>query len=180
MQLPEQIESERIILKHPMKPTFKLAEELYAIVDKSRNTLREWLPWVDKTNSPEDEFSGYFIGTYKRYWDEGSGSDYLIHQKETNQILGVVALCHIEEKNQSAAIGYWLSDEAAGHGYMQEALHTLEEIVFTKGLNRLVIRNDTHNIRSAQTARKAGYVLDGIMREDLWDAYHNRWRSTNY
>ena len=179
MQLPEQIESERIILKHPMKPSFKLAQELYAIVDKTRNTLREWLPWVDKTNSPEDEFSGYFIGTYKRYWDEGSGSDYLIYQKETNQILGVVALCHIEEKNQSAAIGYWLSDEAAGHGYMQEAVHALEKVAFQMKINRIIIKNDTHNLRSVHVAERCGYVLEGVMRQDCWDDYHQCLRNTN-
>ena len=110
MQLPEQIDSERIVLKHPIKPTFKLAEELYAIIDKSRKTLEEWLPWVDKTNSPEDEFVGYFVGTYRKYWQEGSGADYLIYQKDTNQILGIVALCHVEEKNRSAEIGYWLAN----------------------------------------------------------------------
>jgi len=179
MQLPEQIESERIILKHPLKPTFKLAEELYAIVDKSRNTLREWLPWVDKTNSREDEFSGYFIGTYQKYWDEGSGSDYLIYQKETNQILGIVALCHIEEKHQSAAIGYWLSDDATGHGYMQEAVHALEKVAFQMGINRIIIKNDTHNLRSAHVAERCGYVLEGVMRQDIWDDYHQHLRDTN-
>ena len=66
MQLPEQIESERIILKHPINPTFELAETLYKIVDESRETLRKWLPWVDKTNSPEDEFAVFFIGIYKK------------------------------------------------------------------------------------------------------------------
>ena len=48
MKLPKQIKSERIVLKHPVKPTFKLAKELYEIIDKSRNTLREWFPWPDK------------------------------------------------------------------------------------------------------------------------------------
>ena len=81
MQLPEQIDAERITLKHPIKPTFKLAENLYAIVNKSRNTLREWFSWVDKTNSAEDEFTGYLMGVYQKHWDEGSGFSYLIYQK---------------------------------------------------------------------------------------------------
>lgn len=116
MQLPEQIESERIVLKHPMKPTFKLAEELYAIVDKSRNTLREWLPWVDKTNSVEDEFTGYLVSLNQKHWDEGNGFGYLIYQKETNQILGVVDLCHVEENINppKSGIGSLMTQQVMG------------------------------------------------------------------
>lgn len=179
MQLPEQIESERIILKHPIKPTFKLAEELYAIVDKSRNTLREWLPWVDKTNSVEDEFTGFLVGSCQKNWEEGCGFAYILYQKETNQPLGVVDLIHVHEKNQSAEIGFWLSDDAVGHGYMQEAVRALESEAFKNGINRIIIRNDTLNVRSAHVAERCGYVLEGVMRQDIWDDYHQHLRDTN-
>ena len=179
MQLPEQIESERIILKHPINPTFELAKTLYKIVDESRTTLRKWLPWVDKTNSPEDEFTGFFIGIYQKHWKEGSGVTYLIYQKETNQILGIVDLFHINEKNQSAEIGFWLSDSATGHGYMQEAVRALEKVAFELGINRIVIKNDTLNLRSAHVAKRCGYILEGIMRQDAWDDFHHCLRDTN-
>lgn len=179
MQLPEQIESERIILKHPINPTFELAETLYKIVDESRETLREWLPWVDKTNSSEDEFAGFFIEIYQKNWKEGSGVTYLIYQKETNQILGIVDLFQINEKNQSAEIGYWLSDDATGHGYMQEAVRALESEAFQNGVNRIIIRNDTLNMRSAHVAERCGYILEGVMRQDCWDDYHQHLRDTN-
>ena len=179
MQLSEQIESERLILKHPLNPTFELAKELYAVVDESRETIREWLPWVDKTNSPEDEFSGYLMGLYKKNWDNKTGCAYLIYHKETNRFLGVVDLMHISEENKSGEIGYWLGDKATGHGYMQEAVRALETEAFQAGINRIVIRNDTQNLRSARVAEKAGYTLEGIMRQDAWDDYHKRLRDTN-
>jgi ribosomal-protein-serine acetyltransferase len=31
------------------------AEEMFAVVDADREYLREWLPWLDNTNSPDDE-----------------------------------------------------------------------------------------------------------------------------
>ena len=176
---PKKIVSERIVLKHPIRPTFKLAEELYAIVDKSRNTLREWLPWVDKTNSVEDEFTGFLVGSCQKNWEEGCGFAYILYQKETRQLLGVVDLIHVHEKNQSAEIGYWLSDEATGHGYMQEAVHALESEAFKNGINRIIIRNDSLNVRSARVAERCGYVLEGVMRQDIWDKYHNCLRDTN-
>ena len=146
MQLSEQIETERLILKHPLNPTFELAKELYAVVDSSRKSLEEWLPWPNKTNSPEDEFSGYLMGLYKKNWDEKSGCAYLIYHKETNRFLGVVDLMHISEENKSGEIGYWLGDKATGHGYMQEAVRALEATAFQAGINRIVIRNDTQNL----------------------------------
>lgn len=179
MQLPKQIESERIVLKHPVKPTFKLAEELYAIIDKSRNTLREWFPWPDKTNSPEDEFSYYLMGFYQKRWDEGTAFGYIIFDKKTKRILGNINLCSVDEKNKSAEIGFWLSDKATGHGYMQEAVHALESVAFATGINRIVIKNDTDNIRSVHVAKRCGYVLEGVMRKDAWDEFHGRFRNTN-
>lgn len=179
MQLPEQIDSERIILKHPIKPTFNLAENLYTIVNKSRNTLREWLPWVDKTNSVEDEFTGFLVGSCQKNWEEGCGFAYILYQKETNLPLGVVDLIHVHEKNKSAEIGFWLSDDAVGHGYMQEAVRALESEAFKNGINRIIIRNDTQNVRSVHVAKRCGYILDGVMRQDIWDDYHQHLRDTN-
>ncbi len=179
MQLPKQIESERIVLKHPAKPTFKLAKELYAIIDKSRNTLREWFPWPDKTNSPEDEFTYYLVGLCQKKWNEGTAFGYIIFDKKTKRILGNINLCSVDEKNKSAEIGFWLSDEATGHGYMQEAVYALESVAFATGINRIVIKNDTDNVRSAHVAKRCGYTFEGVMRQDAWDEFHGRFRNTN-
>ena len=62
---------------------------------------------------------------------------------------------------------------------MQEAVRALETEAFQAGINRIIIRNDTQNLRSARVAKKAGYTLEGIMRQDAWDDYHKRLRDTN-
>ncbi|MBR1544901.1 MAG: GNAT family N-acetyltransferase, partial [Alphaproteobacteria bacterium] len=178
MQLPEQIETERLILKHPTKPTFKLAEELYKVVDESRETLRKWLPWVDDTNSKEDEFANYLLPS-KEKWENGIGFNYLIYQKETDKFLGIITLFNVEEKLQSGEIGYWISDSAAGNGYMQESVYALENTAFKNGINRIVIKNDTLNIRSANVAKRCGYTLEGIMRQDTWNRYRECLNDTN-
>jgi RimJ/RimL family protein N-acetyltransferase len=179
MRLPKQIKAKRITLKHPAKPTFKLAEGLYAIADKYRETLDEWLSWVYKTHSPEDEFTFYLVNWSQKNWEEGTGFAYVIYQKGTNKILGTIDLFHVSDENKSGEIGYWLADDAVGHGYMQEAVRTLETEAFKAGLNRIVIGNDTQNIRSAHVAERCGYILEGVMRQDAWDGYHKRFRNCN-
>ena len=173
MKLPKQIKSERIVLKHPVKPTFKLAEEIFGKVDLSRKTLREWLSWVDGTKQPKDRFSWLVNGVQKN-WETGNGYAYLIRDKKTLSLLGVIDLMDYSEKHRSAEIGYWLSDDAVGHGYMTEAVKALETTAFKKGLNRITIRTDIQNVRSDNVPKRCAYYLEGTLRSCRWDKKHKR------
>ena len=179
MNFPERIESERITLKRPFPATLELAEKIYEIVDQSRETLREWLPWVDKTHSASDELEHWLKEWCQKHWEDGIGYAYLIHDKKTDTILGSVDIINVEERDQSGEIGYWLGNHAVGKGYMQEAVQALEKVAFENGINRIVIRNDTMNLRSVHVPQRAGYHLDGVMRQDKWDEFHHRLRDTN-
>ena len=179
MKLPEQIEAKRIILTGLNNPSFEIAKQIYAVVDKSRNRLREWLPWVDRTNSAEDEYTNFLVEWCKAHWEAEEGFAYLIISKETKQILGCVDIFNISQKNISGEIGYWLSDDAEGNGYMKEAVCALENESFNAGINRIVIKNDTKNLRSVHVTEQCGYVLEGVMRQNAWDEYHQRLYDTN-
>ena len=47
---------------------------------------------------------------------------------------------------------------------MQEAVKSLENMLFDAGAKRLVIRNDVENINSIKVAQNLGYQLEGIER----------------
>ena len=96
-----------------------------------------------------------------------------------NQLVGCVGLlfypnCHQDWGKDSAEIGYWLSDDAVGYGYMTEAVKALETNAFKKGLNRIVIRTDAKNVRSDSVPKRCGYCLEGTLRSCRWDATHKR------
>lgn len=177
MEMPEKITSERLVLERPY-PSFDLAKEIFALVELSRNTLRLWLPWVDTTIRAEDEFA--FLNNYcVSGWENKSGFPYVIRLASTKELLGTIDLMKVDEQHKSGEIGYWLSDSAVGFGYMQEAVRCLEKVAFEQGLNRIVIRNDTRNIRSANVAKRCDYHLDGIMRQDRWDNISQQLVDTN-
>ena len=180
MAFPEQIVTERLILKRPAPATFDLATKLYEVADKSRETLREWLPWPDKTHSPEDEYTHYLIEWCQKHWEEESGFAFIITLKESEEIIGCVDCCHISPKDKCGEIGYWLSKCHVGKGYMQESVQALQAAAFEWGLNRIYIRNDTLNSRSVHIPERLGYHLDGVMRQDCWDEVHQRFRNTNF
>ena len=177
-KMPEKIESERLVLLRPY-PTFELAKEIFEKVDLSRNTLRDWLPWVDGTKSPEAEYTNWLINWVQQHWDEGKGFAYLIRNKETNAILGAIDLMNYHETHKSAEIGFWLSDDAVGQGYMTEAVHAIESEAFKQDLNRIVIGNDTQNARSVNVAKRCGYHLDGVLRSAAWDERWQGFRDSN-
>ena len=164
--LPEVIETERLILKGLTTPSFKLAEEIYAVVDTSRDHLRPFLAWVDKTCRAEDVYQ--YLQKCQMQWDTGAEFNYQIILKQTQQTLGIIDVSHISKDHKSGEIGYWLGKDFTGHGYMHEAVLALESVAFQAGLNRIGIVNDTRNIPSAKVAEKAGYHLDGVLRQAVW------------
>lgn len=176
---PDRFESNRLILERPAPIGFPLAEEIFEAVEVSRESLRPWLPWVDKTHSAEDELL-YFLHDYAdKKWQAKTAAPYLIRHKETKAFLGVVDIMDLDSPQKRGEIGYWLSDKAVGFGYMTEAIHALEAQAFELGIHRIVIRNDTLNLRSAATAKRAGYRLEGVMRQDVWIPERQAWRDTN-
>ena len=177
MGLKEKIEGLRIVLKRPY-PTFKLAQQLCAEIKISQDNLRPWLPWANKKYTKEDAFR-YLTDWCEKNWNENKGFTYLIYDKESEKILGSIDAMKWDEKNKSCEIGYWLSVNAQGHGYMAEALVALEQECFAAGIHRIVISNDTRNTRSANVAKRAGYHLDGVLRQNRWDDYSQSFVDSN-
>ena len=58
---------------------------------------------------------------------------------------------------------------------MSEALPLIEEELFTNDFNRIVIHTDVLNYRSANVAIKAGYKLEGILRQNVYSEPNERY-----
>ena len=177
MLLSEKLETKRLTLERP-KPSFELAQEIFTYVQLSLSNLQPWLPWANNAYSVEDEFV-YLLNWCDKHWKERTGFAYLIRDKAINRFLGVIDVVKIDDKNKIAEIGYWLQNNALGQGYMREAVLTVEKQCFLAGINRIEIRNDTRNISSANVARRAGYHLDGVLRQDKWSTYDNKYVDSN-
>lgn len=179
MAFAEKIEGQRIILERPPL-SFELAEELLKSVEESRNDMLPWLRWAATNKKPEDEY-GWLLNWSEKHWQEDSGYAYIIKKKADGKLLGSIDVVTADYTNKHCEIGYWLRSSEVGNGYMHEAVSLLEKEAFTRGFNRIIIRNDVRNLRSANVAAKAGYHLDGIMRQDSYSEHekcfvsHNIW-----
>ena len=178
MDMPQIIEDEDIILEIPLKPTKKLAEELLAEVKDTLELLKPWLPWATDGYSMKNEMSFLNEQCVKRF-NEKSGYAYLIRDRKTRQFCGVIDIIRIEENAKVGEIGYWMAKKAQGKGYMTKAVLALENVAFENGFNRMEIKNEPQNVKSVNVAQRAGYHLDGVMRQDRWNPYYERLTDTN-
>ena len=64
-------------------------------------------------------------------------------------------------------IGYWVRTKFMGQGFVTEAVNGITAYAFKElHANRVEIRCDAQNIRSAAVAKRCGFLLEGILRHD--------------
>ncbi|WP_047150442.1 GNAT family N-acetyltransferase [Aneurinibacillus tyrosinisolvens] len=141
------------------------AEGIYAIIDRSREHLRTYLPWVDFNQSARDVAD--FIAASKQLQAIKNGGNYVIRYE--GEIAGVIGLHHIDWSNHHTSIGYWLAGEMQGQGIMTAAVSGLVAYVFDElGLNRVEIRCATDNKKSRAIPERLGFTWEGRIREGEW------------
>ena len=178
MDMPQIIEDEEIILEIPQVATEELAQELLAEVRDSLELLKPWLPWATDEYSMKNEMSFLNEQCIER-WNNKSGYAYLIRDKKTHKFCGVIDIIRMNEDAKLGEIGYWLAKSAQGKGYMTKAVLLLEKMAFENGFNRIEIRNEPENVKSVNVPKRAGYRLDGVMRQDRWNPYYQKFADTN-
>ena len=95
------------------------AATLFQLVEKNREHLRAWLPWLDETTSIQDEIE-FIHGQLIRH-QKTDGSLFLIwYQGRT--IVGTLSVNQVDHGNQTGWIGYWLDQGHTGKGIMTRAV----------------------------------------------------------
>ena len=140
-------------------------EDCWSEVDDNRLFLREYLLWVDCTNSLQDVSNA--TDMFIDMWNNGENYAYFIVLNSTGKAIGSIDIHSIDYKNYSAEIGYWLAKEHNGNGYMTEAVKLIEKQAFDAGMNRIYIRAETDNIPSCRVAEHAGYEFEGTHKQEI-------------
>jgi ribosomal-protein-serine acetyltransferase len=137
------------------------ADDAYAAVDRERDRLREWLPWVDDTTSVATERQ--FLAMLEESNVLGTGLHATI--RVDGEFAGLVGL-RITPAFRSSDIGYWLAEHAVGRGVITRAVAAMIDIAINDlGLNRVELMAATGNRRSRAVAERLGLVLEGVRRE---------------
>ncbi len=141
------------------------SKDLFALVDRNREHLRQWLQWVDDTKSMK-EIDDFIQRTMKQYADD---LGFQVGIFCNNQIAGISGFLPVNKINRIGELGYWLSRDVEGHGIMTRVNEKIIQIGFDSlGLNKIIIHCATENKKSRSVAERLGFKSDGILRQNQW------------
>jgi ribosomal-protein-serine acetyltransferase len=148
------------------------APALFAAVHRNREHLREWLPWVDASQTEDDSLS-FIRGALDRFASKGEVTAGIW---QDGRFCGVIGNHKTDHANRQSEIGYWLAKDAQGQGVMTAACRALtQHLLIELDMNRVEIRCGTANARSNRIPERLGFTCEGVLREAecLYGRYHD-------
>ncbi len=133
------------------------ADELFALVERSRAHLAPWMPWLPTHATRGDSLR--FIREARAQIDAGTSAQLAI--VERGRIVGVCSLYAIDRAAGVCRCGYWLAPDAQGRGLVARAVGSLLAHAFGDlGLRRVELRTAPENVRSRRVAERLGFCFE--------------------
>ena len=162
IDIPETIETERLILRLPLAGD---GPEVHAAIQETFEELHlrmDWadhLPTIEEIEENSQNAHDHFIAR--------TDFPFRAYLKSTNRF---VLSCGLHPKDWSVPkfeIGYWCRASMQGQGYVTEAVRALTLVALENlKANRIEICCDSRNLRSRRVAELAGYSLEATLRND--------------
>jgi RimJ/RimL family protein N-acetyltransferase len=162
-QIPlfDELIGERVIVRPHRLDDF---DPLWEAIQQSGEQLRPWLHFADQSEEELRDWLARVVAKWITREILGMG----IVERETGLLVGNIGLMIRDWSIGSFEIGYWLRTSATGHGYMSEAVRLITDFAFDHlDANRVMIRCDAENARSAAVPQRLGFTLEGHMRRDF-------------
>lgn len=106
---------------------------------------------------------------YSRLVQEETGTWWKIVEKESGQKMGAIGYNNYSAQHRKCEVGYWLLPQHWGKGIISEALPRILQYLFKeKQVHRIEALVETGNAASCQVAERAGFLLDGTLRDCEW------------
>ena len=109
-----------------------------------------------------------WIARYECRWEDGNGAGFTIRGRD-GSLLGWAGLVELDLDRREGEIGYMVAPAARGRGVACRTVGLLTRWGFDElGLERLELRIHPENVASTNVAERAGYRLDGVLRNLLF------------
>jgi ribosomal-protein-serine acetyltransferase len=141
------------------------APVVFAAVERNRDWLRKWLPWVDGTHSPDD-IAVFFTKVREQYANNQGPQCGIWVDGVCRGGLG----CHpIDWAHRHCSIGYWIEEGLAGRGIVTRCCTAMLNYLFSDLLlHRVEIRCGTENHKSCAIPQRLGFQREGVARGAEW------------
>lgn len=162
------IETERLHIRKWDKADYKDLFE-YAS-DEETTKFVCWNYYKD-----EQEAKDRIDSLIEKYVDDVIENDYAIELKSEHKVIGSIGIVkYVNKCNGIIEIGYVLNKVYRGNGYMTEALKGFLRAVRDSNIaNRIEIKCDVLNEKSANVVKRAGLTFEGVNRCVGFNNYHD-------
>ena len=161
--VPYRIETERLVIRCYDPADAPLLKDA---VDRSREHLWPWMDWTPAEPEPVEDVVDR-LRTFRAAFDADENWIMGVFSRDESRVVGGTGL-HPRTGDSALEIGYWIAADAIGQGYATEVTAVLTRVAFeAAGVDRVDIRVNTSNDRSAAVPRKLGFTLEGTLRRTV-------------
>lgn len=161
----------------PMNPAYRIrtprtslrcwspddAPKLKAAIDRSLEHLRPWIPWAVHEPSGVEQIAQRLRG-FRAQFDRDEGYILAVFNPDESLVLGGTGL-HKRVGPCALEVGYWIHKDHIGHGLATEISAALTRVAFeAHRVQRVEIRCDPENARSAAVPAKLGFTRETVLR----------------
>ena len=121
----------------------------------------------------EDGMAEQWISTHKERFEKGELANFAITLRDDGILIGAVGLV-INQRHESAELGYWIGKPYWNQGYCTEAAQAVVRYGFEQlHLNRIHASHFSENISSGRVMEKIGMTYEGCHRQQMkkWDKF---------
>ncbi len=162
MCLPEQIESERLLIRVARPGDGKAFHEA---VSESLDQLAPWLAWV--TPPPTLADSEASCRRAQQRFQRNEDLMVFFFTKECGTLVGGSGLHDIDWDLRRFEVGYWGRTACCGQGLITEGVAALSQHALDHlRASRVFLTTDEQNTASWRLAERAGFEFEGTLRND--------------
>lgn len=162
LEFPEEFETERLIIRSPL---WGDGTELNSAIQESIEELRPWMPWAQHVPTIDESEKNVRVARLR--FLERSDLKLHVYHKETGQFIDGSGLHRIDWESKKFEIGYWIRTSQTGKGLMTEAVDGITNFAIDElSANRIEIRCNSTNARSTRVAKRLGFTLEGVLRNE--------------
>lgn len=161
-ELPHELRGVRVCLRPYAVGNGVVVQEA---IEESRDHLRPWMAWVDSRRTVQE--CEIYVRQALARWVIREDFTVGMWDCSTGRYLGGIWCSEIDWRIPAMGIGYWVRASAQGQGYVTEAVTLLCKLAFISlAAQRVSIRCDATNTRSANIPRRLGFVHEATLRND--------------
>ena len=173
MEFDEKIslETEHLILRFPKE------EDKHSLFENINHDKEVLEYYVDRYLENEED---YDFERLHETFTKNQMYVFSIILKESGEVIGLINQCNRTNKVMNTIeVGYAIGKKYWNKGYATEAMKAMIDLLFEKGVHKVVACHITENKASGRVMEKCGMTYEGRVVDELF--YHDRyWDTLHY